>query len=222
MTGTDRNDKRVTTRTAGLSRILTRRWMVGVHGSVTSEQGYLTDPYKVVSLVDPLTGYTTGQLTEHRPSERERWDVLGSSVYHFQKDVLYLSYRYYWDDWGVASHTAEARWRIELGDASFLQPHVRMYTQSAASFFTYGLLDGAPLPAYATSDQRLGALHDVTFGATYGFRLPDSPGAWTVRAELLTQWGDGYPASAVGAQQDMNLSPAVGIGTLLVGYSVGF
>lgn len=220
--GVTRNDKRVSTRMVGLSHVMTRRWLAGVYASETRERGYLTEPYKVVSLVDAVSGYTNGQLTENRPDNRLRRSILGSSVYHFEKDVLYLSYRRYWDDWGVQSHTFDARWRVGLANERFLQPHVRFYTQRAADFFRFGVPDGAPLPRYVSSDERLGPLHDVTLGATYGFRLPQYPGEWTLRAELMEQWGDGHPADAIGAQKGINLFPPVAVGSLVVGYTVGF
>jgi hypothetical protein len=221
--------KRVASALVGINQVLTRRWMLGVNVSRMRESGYLTEPYKVVSLIDPATGQTSGALTEKRPDTRQRTDVLGSSVYHLSRDVFYSSYRYYWDDWGVRSHTADFKYRRELGDAAglhlaetFLQPHVRWYSQSAARFFRYGLIDRAALPEFATSDYRLGALRTLTLGATFGFRPFEWPGEWTLRGEYLRQWGDGHPAGAVGLQRGYDLFPAVDIGTLLVGYSIAF
>ncbi|HVP59960.1 MAG TPA: DUF3570 domain-containing protein [Myxococcaceae bacterium] len=216
------NPKDVTTGLVGLSRILTRRWMVSADLSRALERGYLTEPYKVVSLFDPQTGDNTGQVTEKRPNRRTRSDVLLSSVYHFDEDVLYLSYRNYWDDWGVASATYDVKYRIELDNHQFVQPHVRFYHQSAARFFTFGLPNGPPLPDFATSDYRLGALRTLTVGATYGFRLPSTPGEWTVSAEYIRQFGDGYPGTAVGSQQQVDLFPALDIGSVVVGYTLEF
>lgn len=205
----------------GLSRVLTRRWLVGVSASRTSERGYLTEPYKVVSLVDPVTGMTTGSVTEKRPGARERRALMGSSVYHFTDDVLYASYRWYRDDWGVRSHTLDLKYRRELANESFLQPHVRFYTQTQADFFHFGLRDGDALPAYASSDFRLGPLRSATLGATYGFRSPIGPGGEiTVRAEYLVQWGAGHPASAIGVQKSYDLFPAESIGSLVIGYTL--
>ena len=205
----------------GLSRVLTRRWLVGLSVARTTERGYLTEPYKVVSLLDPASGMTTGSRTEKRPGTRERRSLMGSSVYHFTEDVLYTSYRWYRDDWGVRSHTLDLKYRHELGNESFVQPHVRFYTQTRADFFHFGLREDEPLPAYASSDFRLGPLRSGTLGATYGFRPPIGPGGeLTVRAEYLVQWGAGHPASAVGVQKTYDLFPAESIGSLVIGYTL--
>jgi hypothetical protein len=188
----------------------------------TFERGYLSEPYKVLSVVDGTTGMPSGQLMEKRPATRERRSVLASSAYHLTDDVLYLSYRYYQDDWRIRSHTLDARYRHELANDNYLEPHLRYYAQTAASFYRIGLVDGEPLPELATADYRLGAMRSVTIGATYGFRIPDSPGEWSVRAEYLGQFGNRHPGEAVGIQRQFDLFPTVNIGSLLVGYSIEF
>ncbi len=240
------NPKNVTTGLLGLTRVMTRRWLLGVSGSVASENGYLTEPYKVVSLVDGVTGEVTGQVTEQRPGSRLRGSVVASSVLHLSRDVLYLSYRYYGDDWDVRSHTADAKYRFELADTRFLQPHVRFYAQDAANFYVPGLAAAEPLPDYASSDYRLGPLRTATLGLTYGFHIGGLAGRWNVRAEYMRQWlavddshedepeedddppgeddARGDPAArtlaastGVGAE-----IPALHIGSVLVGYSISF
>jgi hypothetical protein len=163
-----------------------------------------------------------GELTEKRPSSRDRTNLLLSSVYHHTRDVSYVSYRYYWDDWGVRSHTLDARLRHELPNEAYIQPHVRLYTQGAADFFTFGLLDGSALPQFASSDSRLGPLHTVTLGATYGFHPTGHTAEVTFRVEYIRQWGDGHPDEAVGVQRTFDLLPPVDIGSAGVGYSVKF
>jgi hypothetical protein len=219
---TGASPKRVTTALVGVSRVLSRRWLVGVDLSRMDERGYLTEPYKEVSLVDPGSGLPVGELTDSRPGTRRRTDVLASSVYHLTTDVLYSSYRYYWDDWGVRSHTLDLKLRHELPEGRFVQPHLRLYTQTAADFFRFGLVQGQEPPTYATSDLRLGPLHSATLGATFGFRIPRHPGEVTVRAEYLRQWGNGHPRGAVGAERALDLFPPLNVGSLVVGYSVGF
>jgi hypothetical protein len=238
------NPKDVVTGLVGLSRVVSRRWLLGVTGSRARENGYLTDPYKVVSQVDPVTQLPVAQVTEKRPSTRTRSDVLGSSVYHLDHDILYVNYRYYWDDWGVHSHTLDLKLRHDLSEESWLQPHVRLYGQTPSQFFVYGLIHGPPLPEFASADERLGPLRTATFGGTYGFRLPGSRGELTLRAEFLYQWLVGRPpvpsstttTGGGGGGDDLRRAIAAGddgsdgggrhlgtnIGTILIGYTVPF
>lgn len=214
--------KRVSTGLIGLSRILTRRWMVGATWTRTFEHGYLTEPYKVVSVIDPASGISSSTLHENRPGSRKRDSVLGSSVYAIGDDVLYLDYRWYKDDWGIRSDTYDVRYRHELPDDRYIQPHLRFYTQSAAYFYLYNLTDGASLPEFATSDFRLGPLRTATVGATFGFTVPNFPGQLSVRAEYIRQWGNGHPGNEPGVQSGYDLFPGVNIGTLLGSWTTTF
>jgi hypothetical protein len=148
--------------------------------------------------------------------------VQGDSVYHFTSNILYLSYRRYWDDWGIGSHTIDARYRLPLplGDSAFVEPHVRFYTQTAADFYRFGLIQGAPLPQYATSDYRMAGLQTVTLGATIGLATGGRrhPREWTVRAEYIGQFGDSSPPGTVGVQTQLDLFPRVNVFSLVVNY----
>ena len=220
LTGAASNPKHVKTALVGVSQVLSRKWLVGVSASLSSEDGYLTDPYKALSIIDATTGIPLAQVSEQRPDTRQRRSVQGDSVYHFTSNILYLSYRRYWDDWGIGSHTIDARYRLPVTSAAFVEPHVRFYTQTAADFYRFGLVQGAPLPQYATSDYRMAGLQSVTLGATIGF----APGGrrrtseWTVRAEYVGQFGDSSPPGTVGVQTKIDLFPAVNVFSMVVNY----
>ncbi|MCA9730133.1 MAG: DUF3570 domain-containing protein, partial [Candidatus Eisenbacteria bacterium] len=216
------NPKRVSTAVLGVSRILTRRWMVALDATRIYERGYLTDPYKVVSQVNPETGDPVGELSERRPSTRDRRDVMASSVYHSDTGIVYASDRWYWDDWGVHSNTMDLKYRHVLDQYHFLEPHLRYYAQSRADFFRYSLPVGTTLPEFASSDQRLGSLQSFTLGGTYGIKLPGRPGEWRVRLEYTRQWGQGHPQDAIGNQRSTDLSPPVDTGSAAVLYTLRF
>ena len=114
------------------------------------------------------------------------------------------------------------KYRHELIQGAYLEPHLRYYVQSAADFYRSGLIQGQPLPEFATSDYRLGDLRTATVGATLGFHLPGSPGEWSLRGEYIGQFGDSHPGDVVGVQRDLNLFHPLNIASLVLGYSVTF
>ena len=81
---------------------------------------------------------------------------------------------------------ATSRWPI--GERSFLEPHVRFYTQSEADFYTISLVDGATLPTFASADYRLGNFDAITAGLKYGWTTRGG-NEMSVRAELYRQTG---------------------------------
>ncbi|MGA7616351.1 MAG: DUF3570 domain-containing protein [Thermoanaerobaculia bacterium] len=217
----DKNRKNVSDVLFGVSHIMSRRWMLGVDASRTWENGYLTEPYKVLSVMNQ-SGVPVSQLNEARPSTRDRSSLLFSSVYHFTNDILYSSYRYYWDNWDLRSHTLDLKYRHPISDDTYIEPLFRYYTQSAASFYTAGLVQGAPLPQFASADYRLGDLQTITIGATIGYHPEESPGEWTLRAQYIQYAGNSSPPGAIGIQENFDLVPPVNTYAFSIGYSFNY
>jgi hypothetical protein len=207
--------KDVTDWLIGVSQVLNRHTIVQINYSLSQSDGYLTDPYKLLSVVDPVTGNPVAgppgsgryaYLYENRPGTRDKQSVYALLKRDFDGDVLEASYRYMTDDWDVVSHTVELRYRWTFGGGRYLQPHVRFYQQTAADFYDTVLFAGAPLPAYATADHRLGEFDGLTVGLKYGHAT--ARGAeWSARIEYYTQSGNASPGAAVGALANLDLYP---------------
>ena len=145
-------------------------------------------------------------LYESRPDTRDKQSVYALLKRDFSGDVLEASYRYMTDDWDIVSHTAELRYRLTFGGARYLQPHLRFYRQTAADFYNTVLFAGAPLPAYATADYRLGEFDGITLGLKYG-QATARGAEWSARIEYYTQSGNPSPGAAVGALANLDLYP---------------
>jgi len=78
-----------------------------------------------------------------------------------------------WDDWGIASHTIDTRIAIPVGRASYFEPHIRFYQQSAAHFFKPFIIEGQATTDHVSADYRIGEMSAVTIGAKYGVVLND-------------------------------------------------
>jgi hypothetical protein len=68
------------------------------------------------------------------------------------------------------------------------------------------LFNGAPLPAFATADHRLGEFDGITLGLKYG-QATAGGSEWSTRVEYYTQSGSASPGSAVGALAGFDLYP---------------
>lgn len=212
----------------GVTQVLNRRSLMQLNYSYGTSSGYHTDPYKILSVVDPTItdpaiSNVTSYVYESRPDKRVNQSLYWKMVHQFTDDVFDISYRYYWDDWGVDSQTVDLHYRYELGHSHYLQPHVRYYRQSAADFYRYFLTDVelAANPRFASADYRLGDLTTTTFGLLYGYEM-GKRGTLTVRAELMTQSGEGHPAEAIGNLRQQNLFEDVKATIVQVGYSFKF
>ncbi len=207
----------------GWSRVLSRRDLLQLSLGYGNESGYLSDPYKILTVVDGATGAPVADPAqryryEKRPRDRTRQSLLVRWSHQFENDVLRLSYRYYTDDWGVDSHTLDVRYRFELADGDYLEPHLRYYTQGAADFYHTSLIDGQSYD-FASADYRLADMVTTTLGLKYGWALSDRS-EFSVRAELMKQSAD--PSQVIGVQSQQDLVPDVDAVILQFGYTLQF
>jgi len=208
----------------GVTQVLGPRTLAQINYSLSRSTGYLNDPYKLISVVDPVTGDPTPgpdsldlYLFESRPDARTKHSLFVEVRRHLGRDIVDGAYRFMTDDWGIQSHTLDFhyRWKQKGG---YLQPHLRYYTQSAADFYVVNLFDGDPLPAYATADYRLGEFDAYTLGLKYGRPAGDGK-EWAVRVEYYEQSGRAPPGSGVGSLADFDLYPGLDAVIVQVGYS---
>ena len=192
----------------GVTQILDRKTLVQFNYTHGSSSGYHNDYNNVLTAYDPLTNAplvsAAGNwlsldaddmpyLFEKRPDSRSKDIFFVRGVRHLDEDVINLSYRLYSDDWGITSHTLDMKYRYQL-DNSYLMPHLRYYTQSAADFYKHNLVvdtdidrtTGSVMPAFASNDYRLAESDTVTVGLKYGIPL-SANSEFSVRGELMTQ-----------------------------------
>ena len=191
----------------GVTQVVNRNTLIELNYSYGMSDGYLTDPFKIVSVVDPLTGLPDNSVLgaidatnlpyvyEKRPDSRQRNSLFFRTAYHLTEDVMHFSYRYFWDDWGITSNTFDFKYRYELGN-SYLQPHVRYYMQDAADFYRHNLVQGVDVAASGavlvpevSSDSRLSKFTTSTVGLKYGYALSKNS-ELSVRGEFMSQTFD--------------------------------
>ena len=83
------------------------------------------------------------------------------------------------------------------------------------------LVNGQALPAYASSDSRLGKLDSHNFGLKLGLNVLDN-GELYMLAERYSQTGVDHPATAIGDLRSQNLFSGVKATSLIVGYTFSF
>jgi hypothetical protein len=205
----------------GITQVMSRRWLSTLSYSYADSHGYQNNPYKIISVVDPFSGQPTAQLYENRPEERRKQSLFLENNIHLPGDVVSVSLRAYKDDWGIKSATADLRYRYQITQDYYLEPHVRYYEQGAADFFHYYLVAGEALPQYASADTRLAKFNAQTYGMKFGMPL-NKGSEFNVRVEYYDQHGNGSPSYAIGQLKQQNLFPDLKAFTVLFGYSYAF
>jgi hypothetical protein len=151
-----------------LAWIIDRSSVLQTGIQLNSEHGFLSDPYKLVTVGVEIVPYLLpGARTEAALLVRYR------HAFALPDAALHLDYRYAQDSWGIVSHTLEAAWYQTLPSRWELVPSVRYYSQQQARFYAPFFADPGAHNFYS-SDYRLG-----TFGAiSAGVNLRKRVGAW--------------------------------------------
>lgn len=170
-----------------LSQVMSARDVVQLAYWRSSGEGYFSDPYK---------------LPDERPRDRLqqslqwRWN-------HYQTSLqipLRFGYRYYNDSFGVRAHTLWLEPQFNVSDRLSFIPTVRLYNQSAASFYynpRYAYR-GIPIPEgyqpglsqWVSADQRLASFGALTLGVQWIFQIDKhySLDFGVYRYEQRTSW----------------------------------
>jgi len=201
---------------AGVSQTMARFWITQINFNLSGSKGYQSDPYRVLSVVDPTSGAPLDYLYENRPRSRTRESVYWGNKLAIGPTVADVSVRYYHDTWGITSLTTEVSEQIPLGSSLYVKPLYRHYHQSAANFFTYYLVNGAALPTFASSDSRLGRFSADTIGGKIGLRVFKT-GEFYIEGESYRQSGAHTIATAPGQLSGLDLFSGVHATSVMTG-----
>jgi len=210
-------DKITTDIMLGFTQVINRRMITQFNYSYSIVDGYLTDPFKIISLVN-TNGITQDYLYENRPEKRSKQSVFAQTKYHFEEIILDVSYRYMWDDWEIDSHTVDTRFYIPLENGRYVEPHLRFYQQTAAEFYQPFIMQGQALPEFASADYRIGEMTAYTIGLKYGMKLNDGNDL-SFRIEYYRQDPKSAGHYAPGELADMELYESIEAIIAQVSYS---
>ena len=185
-------DKSRNTYSASLSfsQILSENAQISFFLDVVNQQGWLANPLQRVYFGDvdnyyignasSIPNYTSSnnadvfQLAddiERLPSSRVKTPIgMRFNYYINEAFVVRTYYRYYFDDWGLTSHTASIEVPIKISDTFTLYPSYRYYTQTAADYFA-SYEQHLSTDAFYTSDYDLSEYSSNQFG--FGFSYTD-------------------------------------------------
>ena len=217
----DSDDKTTADILVGFTQVINRRMITAFNYSYSMVDGYLTDPFKVVSVLNN-DGLAQDYIYESRPDSRVKQSTFMQAKYNFDDSLLNtvadVSYRYMWDDWGINSHTIDTRFTVPIGATSYIEPHIRFYQQGAADFYQpYIIEEQAPI-GFVSADYRIGEMTAVTVGAKYGVVLNDG-NELSFRLEYYRQTPTNAGFAELSALKGQDIYPVVEAIIAQVSYS---
>lgn len=113
-----------------LAWVLDRSSVLQTGIQLDRQQGFLSDPYKLVSVENEL-------LQDTRPGERAQlaWLLRYRHAFADQNAALHVDYRLSMNSWSMHSHTVDVAWHQGFGHGWRLAPGLRYYSQTSARFY---------------------------------------------------------------------------------------
>ncbi|MCH9661620.1 MAG: DUF3570 domain-containing protein [Bacteroidetes bacterium] len=170
------------------SQILSKNAQLSIFSDLVYQQGWLANPMQRVYFgdrenyyignPDSIANYTSSSNTnvfqladdfERLPDTRIKTPI-GARLNYFVNENISVRtyYRYYFDDWGMTSHTVSLEVPVKLGTKFTLYPSYRYYTQTAIDYFA-PYEENLSTQEFYTSDYDLSAFdaHQYGFGIRY-------------------------------------------------------
>ena len=157
----------------GFSQILHKNIQGSLALDFIRQQGLLSTPFQRVYFSDVedsfIENFHLADDVERLPHTRFKV-AAGSRLnwYLNERITLRTFYRYYFDDWGITSHTASIEMPIKVSDYFTLYPSYRFYNQTASDYFNpYNM--ALSTDEYYTSDYDVSeyAANQFGFGVSY-------------------------------------------------------
>jgi hypothetical protein len=147
---------------AGVTQVLTPRWLASLNFEAVSDSGFLGSPYRVA--------YVYGAAVPERvPRTRTSRSVqLGVAGDLGARDALHASARWFADTWDIQAGTLEAGYSRYFGDRWLVDAWLRGYTQSKALFYSDNATEET---LYISRNRQLSTFDSSSLGAraTYAF-----------------------------------------------------
>ena len=151
-----------------LSQILSKRFQGSIFMDIVKQQGLLSTPFQRVYFGDVtdffIEDFQLADDVERLPDTRLKIPF-GARLNYFLSDIFVIRtyYRFYMDDWGINSHTANLEIPIKISDAFTIYPSYRYYTQRKADYF-YPKEDALSTLNFYTSDYDLSGYNANQYG----------------------------------------------------------
>jgi len=167
----------------GYTQIIDPSLQIAFLADVVAQNGYLSLPFHRVY-------FSNGKDTiEKLPSSRYKLPV-GFRLNYFMGDniVFRTYYRYYLDNWGIRSNTANLEISYKVSPFFSISPFYRFYNQSAARYFA-PYEEHSPTDEYYTSNYEYAKFNSQFFGVGFRVAPPNGVFGWQHLHELEIRYG---------------------------------
>lgn len=177
------------------SQIINQRLQIMFLADMVQQTGYLSLPFHRVYFKDASVHQ------EKLPDSRLKVP-LGFRANYFWGDrvIIKTYYRFYTDDWGITSHTADVEVPVKITPFLSVSPFYRFYSQTAIKYFA-GYEQHTVQDQYYTSNYDYSSFNSNFFGA--GIRIAPPKGIFGSEHFSMMELRYGHYTKNIGMQSNI-------------------
>ena len=177
------------------SQVINPQLQVSLLADIITQQGFLSLPFYRVY-------FTDGTVHQEKLPDSRLKIPLGFRANYFVGDKIIIRtyYRYYTDNWGINSNTANIEIPIKITPFFSISPYYRYYNQTGAKYFSqFKLHTGSD--EYYSSNYDLSTFNSHFVGA--GFRFAPPTGMFGVEHLNMLELRYGHYTKNIGMKADI-------------------
>ena len=177
------------------SQVINQRLQIMFLADIVQQQGYLSLPFHRVYFKDASVHQ------ENLPDSRFKIP-LGFRANYFLGDrfIIKTYYRFYTDDWGITSHTADIELPVKITPFLSVSPFYRFYNQTAMKYFA-GYHQHSAQAQYYTSNYDYSKFNSNFLGA--GIRIAPPKGIFGAAHFSMIELRYGHYTKNIGMQSNI-------------------
>ncbi len=177
------------------SQIINQRLQVIFLADIVQQTGYLALPFHRVY-------FTDGSVHQETLPDSRFKLPLGFRANYFLGDrfIIKSYYRFYTDNWGIHSHTAEIELPVKITPFFSVSPFYRFYTQTAIKYFA-GYREHTAANQYYTSNYDYSKFNSQFLGA--GLRIAPPKGIFGAQHFSMVELRYGHYTKNIGMQSNI-------------------
>ena len=163
---------------AGLTQVLSPRWLASANFELISDSGFLGSPYRAARVFGAA-------VPERNPRTRTSRALKLRSLHDthalWAGSALRAEYRYYWDTWDIKAHTLELGLSKYVAERWLVDASLRSYSQDAALFYS----DNATCETlYVSRNRQLSAFRSTSVALRGSYTWPGLTAPYSMKLSL--------------------------------------
>lgn len=170
--------------TLSIAQVITKNLIMSAAVDVTTDGGYLNNPYRRVRYVDPNDLFNPLLQEEVYPSTRTSTAAALRARYYLPyRAALHAEFRVYEDSWGVSGSNIELGYTHPITDDWIVETHYRTYAQTKADFYN-DLFPFEDAQNFLARDKELSTFNNSTIGFSISYEFAKGEGGSIDKASI--------------------------------------